>query len=167
MLDVEVPGEHVRTLTCASQLIQELNFSKLAYDRKRLSHNKTQSATTDDNLTDAQKQQKALEQAKKDAEEERLQRDDITGQVYVKAEWKGNGPIMPPVKSENLFKKPKKGKNRRDYTQQEETLMLLKQLYIDVNDPRNEQIITILREQKNEFLVKLFKEDSKNLLSVL
>jgi len=45
--------------------------------------------------------------------------------------------------------------------------MLLKQLYIDVNDPRNEQIITILREQKNEFLVKLFKEDSKNLLSVL
>jgi len=45
--------------------------------------------------------------------------------------------------------------------------MLLRQLYIDVNDPRNEQIITILREQKNEFLVKLFKEDSKNLLSVL
>ena len=45
--------------------------------------------------------------------------------------------------------------------------MLLKQLYIDVNDPRNEQIITILREQKNEFLVKLFKEDGKNLLSVL
>ena len=43
--------------------------------------------------------------------------------------------------------------------------MLLKQLYIDVNDPRNEQILTVLREQKNEFLVKLFKEDSKNMLS--
>jgi hypothetical protein len=34
-----------------------------------------------------------------------------------------------------------------------------------VNDPRNEQIITILREQKNEFLVRLFREDSKNMLS--
>ncbi len=43
--------------------------------------------------------------------------------------------------------------------------MLLKQLYIDVNDPRNEQILTVLREQKNEFLVRLFKEDSKNMLS--
>jgi hypothetical protein len=43
--------------------------------------------------------------------------------------------------------------------------MLLKQLYIDVNDPRNEQILTVLREQKNEFLVKLFREDSKNMLS--
>ena len=71
---------------------------------------------------------------------------------------------MPPIKSENQFKKPKKGKNRREYTQQEEILMLLKQLYIDVNDPRNEQILTVLREQKNEFLVKLFREDSKNML---
>lgn len=64
----------------------------------------------------------------------------------MKAEWKGNGPIMPPTKSENQFKKPKKGKNRRVYTIFEETLMLLKQLYIDVNDPRNEFIITFLRE---------------------
>jgi|LauGreDrversion4_2_1035121.scaffolds.fasta_scaffold30095_3 hypothetical protein len=72
---------------------------------------------------------------------------------------------MPPIKSENQFKKPKKGKNRREYTQQEEILLLLKQLYIDVNDPRNEQILTVLREQKNEFLVRLFKEDSKNMLS--
>lgn len=43
--------------------------------------------------------------------------------------------------------------------------LLLKQLYIDVNDPRNEKIIKILRETKNEFLVKLLYEDSKNLLS--
>lgn len=74
---------------------------------------------------------------------------------------------MPPIKSENQFKKPSKGKNRREYTQQEEILMLLKQLYLDVNDPRNEQIIRVLKEQRNEFLVKLLKEDSKNLLSDL
>jgi hypothetical protein len=31
-----------------------------------------------------------------------------------------------------------------------------------VNDPRNESIIRLLRETKNEFLKKLLKEDSKN-----
>ncbi len=45
-----------------------------------------------------------------------MRKDDIKGQLYVKAEWKGNGPFMPPIKSENQFKKPKKGKNRREYT---------------------------------------------------
>lgn len=32
------------------------------------------------------------------------------------------------------------------FTLEEETLMLLKELYIDVNDPRNEGIIKILKE---------------------
>jgi len=40
--------------------------------------------------------------------------------------------------------------------------MLLRQLYIDVNDPRNERIIKFLKETKNEYLVKLLKEDARN-----
>ena len=40
--------------------------------------------------------------------------------------------------------------------------MLLRQLYIDVNDPRNERIIKVLKETKNEFLIKLLKDDAKN-----
>ena len=44
-------------------------------------------------------------------------------------------------------------------------MMLLKQLYIDVNDPRNEGIIKILKEQKNEFFIKLLSDDAKNLLA--
>ena len=43
--------------------------------------------------------------------------------------------------------------------------MLLKQLYIDVNDPRNQHIIKLLRETKNEFLVNLLSMDSKNLMA--
>jgi hypothetical protein len=35
-------------------------------------------------------------------------------------------------------------------------------LYIDVNDPRNERIIKLLKETKNEFLLKLLREDAKN-----
>jgi hypothetical protein len=54
MLDVEVPGEHVRSLTCASQLIQELSFSKLDYDRKR-SGKKQDTLAQTENLTEAQK----------------------------------------------------------------------------------------------------------------
>ena len=83
----------------------------------------------------------------------------------MKAEWKNNGPFMPPIKSENLFKKPKSAKLRHKLTEEEETLMLWKQLYSDVNDPRNETIIRNLRETKNEFLVRLFHQDSRNLLA--
>jgi hypothetical protein len=72
---------------------------------------------------------------------------------------------MPPIRSENLFKKPMLLKNRRKYTPEEEYMMLLKQLYIDVNDPRNQQIIKVLRETKNEFLVNLLQADSKNLMA--
>ena len=34
VIDVEVPGQHVKTLTAACPLIQEIDFSKLAYDRR-------------------------------------------------------------------------------------------------------------------------------------
>ena len=89
----------------------------------------------------------------------------MNGEIYVKAEWKGNGPKMPPMKSENLFKKAKVVKNRKQYNLAEQTDILMKTLYIDVNDPRNEFIIKLLRETRNEFLVRLLYEDSKNLLS--
>ena len=35
-IDLEVPGQHVRTLTCASGLIQQLEFSRLAYKRREV-----------------------------------------------------------------------------------------------------------------------------------
>lgn len=44
--------------------------------------------------------------------------------------------------------------------------MLLRHLYIDVNDPRNERIIKILKETKNEFLLKLLREDAKTQLHI-
>lgn len=72
---------------------------------------------------------------------------------------------MPPIKSENLFKKQKAQKNRNKYSLREEQMILLKELYIDVNDPRNESIIKIIKEQRNEFFIKLLQDDAKNLLS--
>lgn len=43
----------------------------------------------------------------------------------------------------------------------------MRQLYIDVNDPRNERIIKLLKETKNEFLLRLLREDAKNPVSAL
>lgn len=45
--------------------------------------------------------------------------------------------------------------------------MILRQLYIDVNDPRNEKIIKFIKETKNEFLIQLLNEDAKNANSSL
>lgn len=36
MIEVEVPGQYVRTLTCASQLIQKLSFSKVAFEKRKI-----------------------------------------------------------------------------------------------------------------------------------
>lgn len=69
---------------------------------------------------------------------------------------------MPPIKHENLFRKPKTPKNRNELSAQEQSRLLWQKMYIDVNDPRNEQIITLLKETKNEFLVKLLKDDARN-----
>ena len=41
----------------------------------------------------------------------------------------------------------------------------MRELYIDVNDPRNERIIRFIKENKNEFLIRLLEEDSKNPLN--
>ena len=60
--------------------------------------------------------QKKAHQEKLDKEriaEEEAVAKDICGEIFVKAEWKNFGPHMPPIKSENLFKKPKSAKNRK------------------------------------------------------
>ena len=69
---------------------------------------------------------------------------------------------MPPIKAENIFKRHCVTKDRKLYTQEEQRLMLLKEMYIDVNDPRNEAIIRFLRETKNAYLLQLLEEDAKN-----
>ena len=89
----------------------------------------------------------------------------MKGFVYVKAQWKDNGPKLPPIKSENLLKLQKIKKNRRVFDVDEGKAMLMKQLYIDVNDPRNQVILKLIKETKNEFIIKLLADDAKNLLS--
>ena len=41
----------------------------------------------------------------------------------------------------------------------------MKQLYIDVNDPRNQFIVKMLRMDKNQLLLRLLAEDARNLLA--
>ncbi len=124
-----------------------------------------QSYKPDEKLSEAQERKLKENQEKLEKQELMKKENDIEGEIFVKAEWKGSGPKMPPIRSEHLFKKPMTHKNRKKYSPEEEYMMLLKQLYIDVNDPRNQQIIKVLRETKNEFLINLLQADSKNLMA--
>lgn len=69
---------------------------------------------------------------------------------------------MPPMRAENIFKHTTARKLRNYYNDIVQREILEQKLYIDVNDPRNEQTIKILRETKNDFLVKLLQLDAKN-----
>jgi len=114
VVSVEVPGAHVKSLTCSCPLVQKIPFSKLEFEQSKVAKKYiAQSGKPDGVLTEAQKAKMLIEQEKK-AKEEQLRKDqDILGEVFIKAEWKGNGPKMPPIRSENLFKKPLLHKNRK------------------------------------------------------
>lgn len=36
VIDIEVPGKHVKALTSASQLVKEIHFSKFSFEQKKL-----------------------------------------------------------------------------------------------------------------------------------
>ena len=66
MVEVIVPGQYVRTLTCASQLIERLPFSKIAYDKRKVqSKHEELSRKPDHMLTEAQRTKMEAEQTKK------------------------------------------------------------------------------------------------------
>ena len=103
LIDIEIPGEHVKSLTCASQLIQQVKFSKKAFEARKKGGK--------------QEDQKVIElQDTKLIFEEIQKSEDTCGEIFIKAEWKVNGPNMPPIRSENLLKKPKLRKNRKEYS---------------------------------------------------
>ena len=68
---------------------------------------------------------------------------------------------MPPAKSETLFQMNTTGKNRNTISKTAEKDLLKEQKPIDVNDPRNEEILKNIRKMKNDYLQKLLDLDSK------
>ena len=190
VINLEVPGQYVKALTSAASLVRELNFSKFSYEKRKLKRKyatpqpvvttaqaSVMNPASAGDKSEGEKKKSAaelaqMEEKKKKRYEEQLRKEkeleqkaidaDVNGVIYVKAEWKGEGPDMPPMRSENIFKQRKAMKVRQEYTEDEQERMLFRQLYIDVNDPRNERIIRFLKETKNHILQKLLLDDSQN-----
>lgn len=90
-----------------------------------------------------------------------IEKVNVEGIIFVKAEWQGRGESMPPAKSETLFALSQLEKNRNYYTKEEQFKMLQDQKPIDVNDPRNELIIKNMRKMKNDYIDRLYSLDEK------
>lgn len=90
-----------------------------------------------------------------------LEEKDIKGTIFVKAEWQGYGEQMPPAKSETLFQISSTGKNRNNISKIEYQRLLKDQTPLDVNDPRNADILNQIRQMKNDYLQKLLDQDCK------
>lgn len=84
-----------------------------------------------------------------------------SGSVFIKAEWEGYGDQMPPARSETLLEMKTNEKNRFYYTKEEQHNLLQKQKPIDVNDPRNEEIIKAIQRMKNDYMDRLLANDAK------
>lgn len=59
------------------------------------------------------------EKKRQEIEDQKLRESDVAGVIYVKTEWKGEGPDMPPMRQENVFKQAQAQKNRKQYSQSE------------------------------------------------
>lgn len=98
VLNLEVPGSHVKALSSAATLIKDLSFSKRTFEKRRDARKvaKERSQMTDEQRAEAVKAEQKLEEETRDQ--------DVNGVIYVKTEWKGEGPDMPPMRQENVFR---------------------------------------------------------------
>ena len=56
IINIEVPGSHVKSLTCSSALIQKIPFSKVSYENSKVAKKfQAQSYKPDGELSEAQK----------------------------------------------------------------------------------------------------------------
>jgi hypothetical protein len=161
-LAVEVPGMHVKTLTCAAGLIQEMYMSQRAHLARQLEE-KNKHVPKPLVLEEPDQAKRELAEKKKAEADKKAEDADIKGVVYTKAEWRGNGPKMPPVRSEHFFQQARAKKNREEIDFDD----LLGQLYIDVNDPRNEHVIKFIQEHGNKHLKNMLREDARNNLNTV
>ena len=113
---------------------------------------------------DLRKDQNEMDDVEKKSlknEVEKMEKMDIDGSIFVKAEWDGFGEQMPPARSESIFTNNQNDKNRNYYTKQEQHTIFQEQRPLDVNDPRNEDIIKSIQMMKNDYLDRLLTNDSK------
>ena len=117
LVNLVIPGSHVKTLTSASKLIKEYDFSR---KQNFVSQRKKKGIELD-------KDPKLMTKDEKVAFEKELPRVEainVGGSIFVKAEWSGFGNQMPPARSETLFSLSQIEKNRNYYTKHEEFELL-------------------------------------------
>jgi len=153
VVDLIIPGGHVKTLTSASRLIQQYEFSRKQHFVNQRMKEGIDLEKEEALMTDQEKKVLARDIPK-------IDQIALDGSIFVKAEWEGYGDQLPPAKSETLFVMNQSEKNRHYYTKQEQFKMLQDQKPIDVNDPRNELILKKMQNMKNDYLDRLLKQDS-------
>ena len=94
--DLIIPGGHVKSLTSASRSIKEYEFSRKQFYIE-------EEARRGNDLTRREEKPTPAQEAAEKKIDNKLKDMEITGTVFVKAEWSGYGDQMPPARSETLF----------------------------------------------------------------
>lgn len=110
ILDLIIPGSHVKTLTSAARMIKEYTFSRKNHfiDQKK----KRGVNLEKDDINKMTKEE--LESLKRDIPN--IDKVNVEGVIFIKAEWSGFGDQMPPARSETLFSLSQLEKNRNHFT---------------------------------------------------
>ena len=120
--DLELPGDHVRSLTSASRTIKEYEFSKKEFflEQEAKEYTSLYREPAKPPTTPAEKARAAQRQAAL----EELNKTEVAGSVFVKAEWSGYGDKMPPARAETLFKSGRAERNRVFHTKHQQFELL-------------------------------------------
>ena len=93
---LDIPGRHVKSLTSASRLIKEYEFSVRKNFISSLKSRGIDLEKEEVYMTNEEKKWFKTDLPK-------IELAQTEGIVYVKAEWEGFGQSLPPAKSETLF----------------------------------------------------------------
>ena len=162
----------MRSITSSSSLIKVLPFS--SEHKSTLDASKAEDA---DKIESARKGKEPVEEEKQGASsEDRLNKPEeekkaegvkelgkniVKGVIIAKAEWKGTGPRMPPSKLENFLEKIEEIPEEQ-ITESLKYSVLHERTKFDVNDPRNELMVRLIKDYKNKYLKELLRKDSLN-----
>ena len=159
---MEVPGMNVRTITSTSTLIRQLQFPARGGSGGGGKGNPQGDSSQGNPSPNPDPQPDApgtLPPPTTAGTAKPLL--EYTGSLFVKAEWVGFGDRLPPLKIVANKEGPDPNFHpEEELTEELKYEILHKDQYFDVNDPRNELKLKIMKEYKNSFLRGLLKRDA-------
>ena len=160
--EVEAPGIFMNTVTSTAPIFEEIGFGSGENNTDKLKQeqklNKLEYSNTI--ISKGEEADKLLQSSNKnniliDKNNKKTFENTYKGRIFIKAEWEGQAPDMPPTKIDDKGNLIKKQLNFKDLI----TKINSYDYPFDINDPRNIMFFEQMKKKKTELLLKYLRKE--------